>query len=267
MGVKVNSTESSGSGKLYTGIAEIKVTSINPTKIEMEAMGMKPDKDPKYTGLGKDKNKTRIAVFVEGEDNDGKPIKIPMAFFLEDRTIDKIWLDKNGNFNSDQSKLQGTPRNPYVGEIELLQFIQAWCNVKKGEELALDSIEQIIKGNVKELRQILQAAKNNTFKVLLGVREYDGKQYQDVYMRKFERSFSSDFSWMHKSLKDNEQYLRADYGPIDMVLYDPVQFVLREWKQDSAGLAEQASTASSANGVSASETSSEPEASDDEAPF
>ncbi len=76
--------------KLYTGLANMKVVAINPTKAEMEAMGMKPQNDPIY--LTQDQEgvkKLRLDFYLNHKTMN---IRTKVSFFLED----KYRTDKDG---------------------------------------------------------------------------------------------------------------------------------------------------------------------------
>jgi hypothetical protein len=260
MAVKPNSTTEGGSTTLYTGLATFKVVAINPTQQKMKELGYKAEKEPVYFNP---ETGRRIVFFLEakaGEDT----IRTNRAFFLKDKIRQDIFVNKQGNFNKDRSKLTGETRMPYDGEIDLLNFIQDWCNVKKDQECYLETIERIIRtGDLFELNEIFDNAKNNVFKALCIVR--DGK-YQGIYERKLIRSWSTDLSYLHKSLAENEQYLRGDIGPIDLKLFVPEQFELRPYTATTATAktALELIHAQSENGV---QPKAETPAADDDAPF
>lgn len=272
MAVKVNASGegNGGSAKLFTGVAALRVTYINPTQEQMKEIGYKAEKVPVYKGdFG-----TKVVMIVEGTAPGGAKIKFPLpAFFLKDKFREDIFINKLGNFGKDASKLEGESRNPYDGEIELLNFIREWVNAKKGEEISLDNIADLVQNaDTTELQGILASASENFFKAFLTVR--DGK-YQSAYNRKWERGYSNDFSYLHKSMVKEQKYIKEDLGGVDFALYIPDQFKLKEWKGDGAAVATAATSSNgSANGTTNSQSQngsagSSPAATsdDEEAPF
>lgn len=277
MAIKVNAaTSETTTAKLYTGVAAWRVTGINPTQEQLKAMGFKAEKEPVYTQV--DENgvrNTRLVLFVEATAPGGVKIHSNMAFFIKNKIRDSIFINRLGKFSSDRSKVSGEVRNPYDGEIELLNFIADWCNIKmkKGEEeeLYLESIKTLAEtGDIYEIRQIFQAAKDNLFKALAIVSE--GK-YQRVFTRQTARIWSNDYSRIHKSLADNASYIKEDLGGIDLKVYIDKQFVLKPWKgvtQDvAAGALAGAATNGNGHHSPADNGSAPPPSSsgDDEAPF
>ncbi len=227
MAIKVNQSTSdgsgSGSGKLYTGVASMKVLAINPTQEQLKSFGYKAEKAPVY----KDDKGVRVDVHVEAKVSEKETVKTKLAFFLKPKKVESIFINKQGKFAADRTKVGDGARNPYQGEMELLFFLQAWCDIKKDEELFLDSIDRIVNaGDVTELRQIAANAKENVFKGLLYVRE--GK-YQSVYTGKLEKGWSKSNEYIFKDLVRQEQHLDGYYGPIDFKLYSEDQFALRSF--------------------------------------
>lgn len=274
MAVKVNASGegNGGSAKLFTGVAALRVTYINPTQEQMKEIGYKAEKAPVYKGdFG-----TKVVMIVEGTAPGGHKLRFPLpAFFLKDKLREDLHLNKFGNFGKDASKLEGDTRHPYDGEIELLNFIREWANLKKGEELSLDNIKDLIEfADTTELKGIMASAteSGNVFKALLTVR--DGK-YQSAYNKKWERGYSNDFSYLHKSLVKEQAYIKEDLGGIDFALYISDQFKLKEWKGEGAAVATAATNSnSSSNGTANSQpqngsagSSPAATADDDEAPF
>ncbi len=258
-------TEGTGSSRLYTGVALLKVVAINPNQAKLKELGYKADKEPSYYD---ENNGHRIAFYLEGKAGNDV-IRTNAAYFLKNVVRTELFINGEGNFGKDRSKLTGAIRNPYQGEVDLLLFIADWCNIKKGEPLSLESIEKIAKtGDLFELREIFNNAKENVFKGLLLVR--DGK-YQSVYTKKLMRSWNTDLSYLHKSLVDNGAHLKGDFGPIDLKLFVPEQFELRAWKGAVGVVAETAAATASSNGngsaAPTAEATGEAAPGTDDAPF
>jgi hypothetical protein len=151
-------------------------------------------------------------------------------------------------------------------------FIGDWANVsmKKGaeEELMLDTIQNIAaNGDITEVRQIFKNISGNIFKALATVSE--GK-YQRIYTKKMARAWSTDYSYIHKSLVANESYIKEDLGGIDMKVYIPAQFQLKKWEGVGAAVAATAAATASTNGNGSHQSNTPAPGVDDngdEAPF
>lgn len=106
--------------------------------------------------------------------------------------INITWVDK------------ASMRSAFVGEEELTQFIRTYCGIPglsykdqtTGQIITLDdpslaigrmdNISEYFTGNFRELKNILSSMPDNKIKVLFGVKTTaNGKQYQDVFIRKF----------------------------------------------------------------------------------
>ena len=101
-------------------------------------------------------------------------------------------------------------RRGYKGEVKLMKFVQAWANVAGGGMISFDTIDKIVKGDITEVKQLVDALKNNEVRILLGVK--DGK-YQDVYMNYFGRVNPLRDDHFVKPLNDDYTLFKADYNP------------------------------------------------------
>lgn len=258
MGVQVNkidrTTVSEFDGALYTGRAILKVIAINPSQSELQGApwNYKQEKPPVYvhTKDGATKQIINIqveAVVPEGVAEDGKPTTkvTSVSFFLGPDRMESTYIDNFGKFGNDKSKLdQASARLAWKGEIDLVRFIENWCGVKKGETCNLDSIEAIATtGDITELHDIFAAAKDNELYGLLYVR--DGK-YQDLYKSGFERAFSKNSEFTHKSLAREWKDLKGDFGPITPGVFKQSDFALRLY-EPKGGAATTATSKPAAN--------------------
>ena len=221
-------TSESSAQPLFTGMASLKVVGINPTQEQTKALGYRAEKAPVYKD---EKNGQRIAFMLESV---GSPVTIRtnVAFFLKDKKREDIFINTKGKFGKDRTTLGENVRNPFEGEIELLNFVKNWLDIKKDEELYLKTIETIVKtGDLVELLSYHRAVPDNLLRGMLYVRE--GK-YQAVWSKEFLKIYAKDSSYMHKKLVDNEAHLKGDFGPVDFKLYNEAQFALRPYTQTAA---------------------------------
>lgn len=257
--IKPNQSNAGEGIKLYTGVASFRIVGINPSQEELKKLGYKAEKAPVYKDA--EKFGTKVAFFLEATAPGGDKIRTNDAYFLKNKVREGIFINKEGNFSSDATKVSGEVRNPFEGEIELLEFVRNWANLKKGETCYLETIDKIIENaDVTELRQIAKAVPDNQVQKLCTVR--DGK-YQSVYNRKTERAYGTDYSYLHKDLAKNQSYIKEDLGGIDFKLYVADQFKLKPWKGNTAEVAQTATATTSSNGTAAHADA----AASDEAPF
>ena len=111
----------------------------------------------------------------------------------------------------------------FIGEEELTNFIKAYLNIpnamdyingtwvmKTGDDLKdaecrLDNIPNYFKGDFKEIKDAIALQPNNKVKVLFGIRENDGKEYQDVYTRTVLRNNSTNVAALQKEIEDSKR--------------------------------------------------------------
>ena len=90
-------------------------------------------------------------------------------------------------------------------------------------ECRLENIEDYFKGKFNEIKDAINLMPNNKIKVLFGVRTTDeGKQYQDVYTRKFLSNAVSVYDKLSEdvqSAKDNGAYPNTEFVIADLQEY------------------------------------------------
>ena len=116
------------------------------------------------------------------------------------------------------------------GEEYLIDFLIQWLNIpgpalyKEGKwvmkedpsdsEVSLN-LGELFKGNVKELAELVKLATNYAVKAVIGVRTTDeGKQYQQVFTRKFAKNAVTDYSKLDAAIaefKANGGAANVDY--------------------------------------------------------
>jgi len=215
MAINSNSSQTAvvKEGKLYTGLRNVKVVAINPTKEEMEAIGYRPKNAPVYITMDGEVKKLRFDFFLAGEDEQGKSLRTKIAFFLENKhRVNQAgtkgeWINDVGRTawgEPDAAPDQfawfdaTTARKCYVGEGDVHMFLVNWLNVQPGDEAKLDNFAALFDGNYAELRSLLASNANNEVKVLLTVR--DGK-YQSAYTRYFDRATNKRTTYWENHIK------------------------------------------------------------------
>lgn len=242
MAIVTNSsaTETQKVFNLYTGVGKAKVLAINPSLQELTNLGFNFTNEPEYFTTDEEGNKKlKLQIFIQ---NTEKPdLKTNITFFLENKNR----VNKDGDkFEFINSKGQSTwakskdeavnrtnakgekwfssegAREAKVGEVALINFIANWANVKPGDEISLETIEDIVnKGNVKELKDILNICKDNEVRVLFKVRDTGEKQYQTVDSNVFDRGFKRNDDYKVFT-KYAESQTKAGYEIKDIWTYE-----------------------------------------------
>lgn len=183
--------------KLYTGVLPVKVLCVNPTKEQLLQYGINVTKEPVYVQEGK---ATRLDFWLRGTHND-EPVTTKLAIFIEDtvrRNTDKTKCEWVNSFGQSCWSAEGEPpafvwfkkegmRKSFVGEAQLLDFLRTWVNASDGDEVSIEDWDKLLTGNTTELLEVYRLFKENVLRVMLYVRENEGKFYQDVYGYKFVR--------------------------------------------------------------------------------
>jgi len=231
---------------LLTGLATVKVIGLNPSKEQLEKLGRKPKEEPVYLGTSKKRGETQfqIDIYLEGEvnilDEDAPAtVQAKATFWIENSTSYGLYIDKFGKFAKDASKLDGSARPAYNGEVDLIGFLKALCNVRQGEEISLDNPKALANGNIKEVQDVLRQVTKagNQVQVLLGVRE--GK-YQDVF-KQFDYAGRGGSEYLHKQIVAQADYNQTNnhtgsyFGPINTLnsTYVPSQYLARKFSAEA----------------------------------
>ena len=107
----------------------------------------------------------------------------------------------------------------YVGEDTLVNFTKAWANVANGGEVSFDTIDSIVKGDVKELKEYVKALSDNKLRVLVGVKD---EKYQTVYNRHFGRLKPTRDDLFIKALNEDYGSFNAEYSKdLKLGIYSP----------------------------------------------
>ena len=230
--------------KLYTGLHNVKVVAINPSKEQLEEMGFKPQNAPSYitTDTTGDNTiiKLRLDFHVEGKDAEGQLIKTKVAFFLEDRyrtNRDGTKAEWINDFGRTAWSAVGTPevspsglvwfksetaRRSHVGEADLHLFLVNWLNIGPDDEAKMDNYLALFKEDYAELRSILAGNIDNEERVMLTVRD---SKYQSVYNKYFDRASNKRTNYWDSHVKSqtaNGYALKEDYQN---------DFTFKEWAE------------------------------------
>jgi len=206
-------------GKLFTGLRNMKVVAINPTKAQLEALGYRPQNEPNYASMDGDTKKLRLDFFLQGVgETADEGVRTKIAFFLENKHranqagtkaewINDLGRTAWGTPDEAPSELKWfdaeTARPCKIGEGDIHLFLINWLNISPQDEAKLDNFEKLFDGDYSELGGLLAANSDNEIRVLLTVR--DGK-YQSVYNRYFDRATNKrNTYWESHIQKQTEQ--------------------------------------------------------------
>lgn len=143
-------------------------------------------------------------------------------------------------YSNGPAKIIGDYRPAYIGEWELMNFIRQYLCIgssgetngfdyingswvqKKPEELVdcecsftIEEIQKMFKGDFSPVKNAIALQPTNKVKVLFGVREVEGKEYQDIFTGCVLRSNATNLS----KLQDKIEETKANGGLSDRV-YD-----------------------------------------------
>jgi hypothetical protein len=246
----------------FTGLADLRIVAINPTLEELNALqGSSIEKEPQYVGIslgkdeeGNDKIQNKIVIYLSNNclveeldtktDNLNKGTK-KVSAKLEFLVSPTFGLSSKGNSqfinglgNASYSKsLETITNNPkmewfykeepivqaYVGEAALLDFFKAFLYIGYDEKAGFKNREAIMKGDVTELRNYVKAVATNEVTCLLGVKEKNGKYYQNVYTKKFTRAtMKNSKNAFIKALNEDNGEFKAEYNKdLKLRVYNP----------------------------------------------
>jgi len=233
MAIQSNSSDKEVTGggiPLFTGIAPVSVSAVNPNLQELNALGVQMKTEPNYTGIQLGDNVKNKIVFWIKNDEYNFNTKVEILVGNEHRAASKTgkfqitnnlgqvtWAEKPETA-PDWFKTEGI-RRTYPGEETLINFVKAWANIPSDGECFFETIDDIVKGDVGELTKLVSTLKENKLRVMLGVK--DGK-YQQVYTRCFGRLKPKRDDVFVRSLNDEYGTFNAEYNS-DLLLqkYSP----------------------------------------------
>jgi hypothetical protein len=234
MAVQSNNSEevvAGGGITLYTGIAPVSVVAINPTLSELSEIGVNLKNEPEYKVTLNEEDYTKITFWVKS-DVQGLSFTTRFEILMQDKIRTSkdggkfMWTNNIGQTTwsaevpgYDWWKNPDKTRKAYVGEDTLINFVKAWANVANGGEVSFDTIDTIVKGQVKELQEYVKVLKDNKLRVLVGVK--DGK-YQTVYNRHFGRLKPMRDDLFIKALNEDYGSFNAEYNKdLKLQVYSP----------------------------------------------
>ena len=120
-----------------------------------------------------------------------------------------------------------TARIARKGEEELLSFLSTLARLDKREEdfsVNFENYDAILKGDVTEIKNIIEGTKENTVRVLVGINHDEAreKDYQRVYTNAFLYGGTGDTTYMEKVATGEYGGCNYDYqGSMELQPYNP----------------------------------------------
>jgi hypothetical protein len=225
-------TSGTSNKKLFTGIAPIKIVAVNPTREQIAALyevDVEKVKEPNYFT----EDSTRIDFFYRNHESLTTPFLGKFALFISAQTrvsqsgktqyIDNhskvTWADSLGDLSERNSKLADynklkldNVREALRGEEDLYTLLRSYGNIDTNNSaLMLDDIKNVIKGNVKELRDFFDYfnKKDGGVRVLMGVKD---SQYQDVWNSLFLTLTAKISDYTKNKITDSNYGYKHHYG-------------------------------------------------------
>ena len=232
MAISANNSneEVAGGVSLFTGVASVQVIAVNPTKDELEELGVKLKDDPSYSVAFSDEEYNKVSFWVKHENPDmftrveilvqpkHRVSKAGDKYMWTNNRAQVTWAADNPSQKYDWYKADGE-RKAYVGEDILLSFIKAWANVANDGDCYLETIDKIVNGDMTELKQLVGALSENRVRVLFGVK--DGK-YQQAYTKHFGRLKPQRDDLFIKELNGDYGSFNAEFNPtLELSKYTP----------------------------------------------
>lgn len=222
--------ETKESFKRYTGIGNVNVLAINPTKAELAKLGREVEEEPVYVTEKDGVKSIKLSLYV-------KPIEVDeiltMSFFIRNQrfaskdkgtfqVIDSYgrtaWVTeeqlKNHDIpvysNGNAASIANNYRPAFSGEDNFTQFVKTYLGIPNltayvnGQwvpnpkatpancEVRFDHIDRWFNNDTKEAKDAFAYQPNNTIQVLFGVRTDDqNREFQTFFIDKFYRGIKT----------------------------------------------------------------------------
>ena len=204
-----------GGIRTYSGLTNVNVIAVNPTMEELHALDIKVKSEPTYKVAIGDEDYFKLTFWLRNEDGNFRMEILMQNKARVSQTGKHQWINNVGQSTWSEEaptyewwKSEGQ-RQAYTGEETLINFTKAWANVASGDEVSFDTIDNIVKGDLGELKELVNALKNNQVRVLIGVKD---DKYQQVYTKYFGRVKPERNDLFVKALNDDYGSFNADFN-------------------------------------------------------
>ena len=204
-----------GGLSIFSGVTNVKVIAVNPTMVELHALGINVKQEPNYTIEFSGEAYNKIVFWLANKDNNFK-LEILMQNKPKVSQSGKFqWMNNIGQSTWSEEaptydwwKPEGQ-RKAYTGEETLINFVKAWANVASGDEVYFETMKDIASGKLTELKALIKTLSNNEVRVLVGVKD---DKYQQVYTKYFGRVKPQRDDLFIKALNDDYGSFNADFN-------------------------------------------------------
>ena len=204
-----------GGMKTFSGLTNVTVRAVNPTMAELHAMDINVKQEPNYTVEFSGEAYNKIVFWLANADGNFRLEILMQNKARVSQSGKHQWMNAIGQSTWSEEapsyewwKTQGQ-RKAYTGEETLINFVKAWANVASGDEVTFDTINEIANGNVREIKSLISALKENEVRVLIGVKD---DKYQQVYTKYFGRVKPQIDDLFIKDLNDDYGSFNADFN-------------------------------------------------------
>lgn len=236
--------------KRFTGVCPFVVAAINPTKAELEALGINSKEEPTYKGDKDGVATLRVDFWLHNpmatykDPETGEMVKenflTKHSLWLENTLVkskaENIQVINDYNQSTYSTSIEALKANEkmqwfqhdgmreaYTGEVAFYDIIWKWMGLGKGnvekdiksDKLRLSkSISDIIKtGDVSEIKSLVKVCmeNGNGLKLLVGVTEKDGKFYQTTYGKHIMTRNTKNYDKLNEELSSEYGAFKANY--------------------------------------------------------
>jgi len=204
-----------GGIKTYSGLTNVNVIAVNPTMAELHALDINVKSEPNYTITMGDQEYNKVVFWLANADGNFKLEILMQPINRVSQTGKHQWINNVGQTTWSEDaptyewwKPAGS-RKAYRGEDTLIDFVKAWANVAQGGDASFDTIQSIVRGDVSEIKALVDALKPNQVRVLIGVKD---DKYQQVYTKYFGRVKPQRDDLFVKALNDDYGAFNADFN-------------------------------------------------------
>tara|TARA_R100000234_G_scaffold119212_1_gene101518 strand:+ start:2140 stop:2919 length:780 start_codon:yes stop_codon:yes gene_type:complete len=204
-----------GGIKTYSGLTNVNVIAVNPSMAELHALDINVKQEPNYTVTIGDQDYNKITFWVKNTESSYRFDILVQPNIRVSQSGKNQWMNSVGQATWSENepeyewfKKDGLHK-AYVGEETLINFVKAWANVRQGDEVSFDTLDNIVKGNVSELKELVKVLKDNQVRVLMGVKD---DKYQTIYTKYFGRVKPQRDDLFIKALNDDYGQFNADFN-------------------------------------------------------
>jgi hypothetical protein len=228
----------------YSGLGEFQILAVNPSKSELEGLGISPNKDPEYVSV---KQNTDIKIarldFWLKEVHSSLITKISLwvedRFFISNNGEKQMYINRYGKcvwgkipednsipktFSSEYFLADGV-RGARRGEEDLHNFLSAYLNTvystknQEYDDCLLENVDNYFKNDFSELKEIVKQYSENTVRLLCGV---DEKGYQVIYNKFFEKTcVKPNYKKWTEVLQESYKEFKAEYDGLEFKEFIP----------------------------------------------